>query len=441
MDYDLVGFLLIGAIVLIVAATVSARPGFPFPQRLFMAAIVLRLIGSTARYEVLHRLYDGVGDASGYYKVGWALAQRVWQLDFSVLAAEQWFGGPRHWWGTSVLHNLSGIVLSFIGPTMRGEFLVFSLLAFAGLFMMALAVHRLAGARAGVLFATFVWLWPSLWFWPSSVGKESVIIFAIGLVVLGFAGDGRRMRWLPYLGGLGLAFAVRPHIALALAATSGAGSWLGAQRKMTISRLFQALALAVILLLTFRAFSSEFGLIDADLEGVQEFVAYRAQQTLLGGSSLGAVPSGVLALPLAFINIWLRPLPWDVHNAMALLTAIEVALLWALIFWRRRDLGLGLTRWRHHRLLQFAVPFLFGFTAMIGLTFGNLGIIARQRSILFPFMFLLLCSTALFRQTAREEAEPPVPISASVPDDDPLPGVAALGDDGHHEGGRLWAQR
>ena len=403
MGYNLLGFLLIGAIALVTAAFVSSRPGFPFPQRLFIGAVVMRLVGSTVRYEVLQRLYDGIGDASGYYAYGLFLAQSVWQLDFTVLSAEQWFDGPRHWWGTSALRNFSGIVLAIIGPTMRGEFLFFSLLSFAGLTMMALAVYRLAGSRAGITYAAVVWFWPSLWFWPSSVGKESVIFLAIGLVVFGFAGNGDRIRWLPYLAGLAVAFSIRPHVAVALAATTGIGLWLGSWRRLTPARLLQTVAIAAVLLITFRGLSSEFGLIDADLEGVQEFVSYRAQQTLFGGSSLGAVPTGILALPRAFINIWLRPLPWDIHNAMALLSAAETALLWFVIYRRRRDLALGLKSWRKHRLLQLAVPLLLLYTMMIGLTFGNLGIIVRQRSPLLPFLFILLTSSLLFAR--RRESE------------------------------------
>ena len=143
MTWDLLGFLVIGAVALVGAAALASRPGFPFPKGLFVGAVALRLVGSTARYEVLQRLYDGVGDASGYYASGWILAQQLWQGDFSILSTDYWLDGPR-WWGTPAIRNLSGIVLSVIGPTMRGEFLIFGLLSFAGLVLMALAVVRLA---------------------------------------------------------------------------------------------------------------------------------------------------------------------------------------------------------------------------------------------------------------------------------------------------------
>ncbi len=46
--------------------------------------------------------------------------------------------------------------------------------------------------------------------------------------------------------------------------------------------------------------------------------------------------------------------------------------------------------WRSHALLRIAVPFILVYTASLGLMVVNLGIIARQRIFLFPFLFLLL---------------------------------------------------
>jgi hypothetical protein len=41
-------------------------------------------------------------------------------------------------------------------------------------------------------------------------------------------------------------------------------------------------------------------------------------------------------------------------------------------------------------MLRFALPLLLGYTFMIGMTFGNLGIIARQRAPMFPFLLMLM---------------------------------------------------
>ena len=99
---------------------------------------------------------------------------------------------------------------------------------------------------------------------------------------------------------------------------------------------------------------------------------------------------------MAFVNIWMRPFPWDVHNVMSLFSALEVLFLWAFAATRYKVVLLALRRWRKDRLLAYCVPLLGGYTLMIGLTFANLGIIARQRSPLFPFVFMLFTAAGAY---------------------------------------------
>jgi hypothetical protein len=131
------------------------------------------------------------------------------------------------------------------------------------------------------------------------------------------------------------------------------------------------------------------------------------------------------AVPVAFVNIWMRPFPWDVHNVMALFSAVEVLFLWVFAAKHRKVVIQALKHWRHDRLLAFSLPFLAGYTLMIGLTFGNLGIIARQRSPLFPFVFMLLTAAGAYagnrywrqapqRERAPGRQRPPVEAAARL---------------------------
>jgi len=406
-------FLLLTTLALGAAVILGRRPGTRVPAWLLLVAVALRIVGSTVRYEILFRFYSGLGDAVQYYQEGLTLSRYILSWQISPLSPDFWLQGA-NWWGTQFLTRLSALVLTFIGPSMRGEFLVFALLSLLGLVAIARAYHRIQPDRAAP-YATWLFLWPSLWFWPSSVGKEAVLLLAIGMTTLGYIGKtGQRIRWPLYAAGLGLAFCIRPHVAALLALATGTAQWLGAWQRLSLRRITEGLGVLALAILTFSGMRAQFGLEDADLEGFKEFVVYRSEQTLKGGSNIGTVPLSPIGVPLALVNVWLRPFPWDVSNATMAFAALEVLVFAILIWRRRRGLRANLAKWRRDRLLRFAVPLVVGYSLMIGLAFGNLGIIARQRTPIFPFVFMLLLSAPQRPRSAPSSGEiEPTPLQAS----------------------------
>jgi hypothetical protein len=407
VSYNLIGVVVVSAVVLTIAYGFAYSSRNPFPPALLLGAVILRIVGSTVRFDMIRLFYGSLADAQRYFNTGRELSELFWSFDPWVFTYDFWFG-PGRWWGTAFLERLTGIVISLIGPSMRGTYLVFSLLSFAGLYLIALAVYRRRPGAGAVRFAAWIWLWPSLWFWPSSIGKEAVTILAIGLAFYGYAGRRKGIRWIPYLAGLGLAFALRPHVGGALALATVVAYWFQSWSRPGPRRVVEALAAVFLAFFVLSAMAQQFGLGDADLEGVQEFVTYRTGQTLEGGSAIGQGPSGLAAVPVAFVNIWMRPFPWDVHNVMALFSAIEVLFLWVFAAKHYKVVVLAVKHWRRDRLLAFSLPFLAGYTLMIGLTFANLGIIARQRSPLFPFVFMLLTAAGAYagKRYWREVPQP-----------------------------------
>jgi hypothetical protein len=403
--YNLLGFLLLSVLALGVTAAASNRSWVP--AKLLLLAVVLRIIGSMARYAILFRFYNGLGDAVRYYNEGLDLARGLWGFGTSILSLSYWIPQFGQWWGTLFLVRISGAVLSVIGPTMRGEFLVFSLFSFLGLYAIATAFHNTGlGRTRSLLFAGMIWLWPSLWFWPSSVGKEAVIMLAVGLVTLGYVGKEDTIRWVPFAAGIGLAFCIRPHVAAVLAMAAMGAHWISGWGRLTPRRLLESIAAFILVIVAFNGMRAQFGLADADLEGMVEFVQYRSEQTLEGGSNIGSVPLGPTGIPLAFINVWMRPFPWEAHNMTSAIAAVELAVFWFLVWRQRRGVLFTVRNWRHHRMLRFAVPLLLVYTLMIGLTFGNLGIIARQRAPMFPFMIALLVAAPQWAQGAGRQSAP-----------------------------------
>ena len=392
MTYEVVGFLIVALLAVVFLPPLLGRAGLPVSVGLIRAAICLRVVGSLARYWVLYGIYGGVGDATGYYGRGLRFANRLWAGDLSVFSARQWFDSSG-WWGTDFLRNVSGIVVSLVGPSVAAAFLAFSLLAFLGLFAIVLAIWRGSGDERTTRAAMLIWLWPSLFFWPASIGKEAFLTFAIGLAVLGYVGREQKISWGFLVSGIALVFCVRPHYAGAVVVSMGIAHLIptwnqhgGLRKAVELTGILIAMAGTLV------AAQGALGLGDADLEGLREFVEFRGGQTLQGGSSIGALPSGPLAPLQAFVNIWMRPFLWEAHNILSIFAALEIAALWAIVWRFRRDIWALVKDWRHSRFYRFAIPFWAGITLMLGLNFGNLGIIARQRSLAFPFFLAMIAA-------------------------------------------------
>lgn len=411
MGYNEAAFLILAALALAGGAAAGGRVATWIPPRLLLAAVALRIVGATARYEILWRFYDGVGDAVGYYWNGLRLSGVILNNPFVLVTPGFWLAHS-NWWGTEFLKRISGVFLTFSGPSMRSGFLIFSLLSLGGLLALAAAFHHVHPGRHAQRYAAWIFLWPSLWFWPSSLGKEAVLVLGIGLAAYGYAtAQQAGWRWAIFIAGLGLAFCIRPHVALVIAIATATAYWFGSWGRLTVRRVFEMVVIAILCTVAFAGMRSQFGLEDSGFEGMQEFVEHRSEQTLQGGSNIGAVPLGVSGVPIAFVNVWMRPFPWEAHNATAAFSALEIAVFWVLVWRRRRTVMFALRRWRRHPLLRFAIPFLFLYTLMIGIVFGNLGIIARQRAPIFPFLLMVLAAAPRHetarRQTARRTRTDP----------------------------------
>ena len=389
MAYDFLGFALVAALAIAAGSALALSRRNPFPPKLVVAGVLMHVAGSVARYDMMRAFYGGAADANRYYYIGLDFARRAWSLDLSVFGPAFWFGGIDRWWGTPFMEKLTGVVLTFIGPTRRGAFVAFAMLAFLGLYWIALAAYRVQPGPGAVRFAAWTWFWPSLLFWPSSIGKEAVTIFAIGLVTVSYVGRQGRIRWLPYLAGMGLAFALRPHVAGVLALATAGAYWLQSWKRPSPRRIAESILAAALSLVVLSGMSAQLGF-EPDLEGVQEFIDHRSDFTARGGSQIAGAPTGPGAIPMAFVNIWMRPFLWEAHNVMALISALELTLLWVLAWRHRKALRRAFAGWWHDRMLSFSLPLLLGYTVMIGLTFANLGIIARQRAPLFPFLILFI---------------------------------------------------
>ena len=87
--------------------------------------------------------------------------------------------------GTGAMRIISGVVSVFTGSNLTAKFLVFAWLGFLGCYLLYRAFETALPNADHHRYALLIFLWPSLLFWPSSVGKDCVDAADAGPRVVG----------------------------------------------------------------------------------------------------------------------------------------------------------------------------------------------------------------------------------------------------------------
>jgi hypothetical protein len=355
--------------------------------------LFLRFISSYFRWQ-------GAADAIGYHNVGVRLSRSFRQLQFDVDTG-------REIPGTGTVRYLSGLVSVVSGTDIFAKFLIFTVLAFLGTLLFYAAFRRAIPDGDRKRYALLIFLWPSFAYWPSSIGKESVLVFSLGLVAYGAAGAfTNRAGGLPVLAaGLFGVVMVRPHVGLiALVAVITAYVFV---RGTGGSRVLSLTKITVITLLLLGGSiiatrTAEFlNLENLSTDTVSSARIDTEQQTTQGGGAFVPVRADTPAgFPAAIGTVLFRPFPCEAGNNNAALTGVEGTFLIVL-------LGLSWRRLARIPKLILTTPYV-AFAASMILVFcyafsviGNFGILARQRSQLLPFLFVFLALPLVTRAADR----------------------------------------
>jgi hypothetical protein len=309
--------------------------------------------------------------------------------------------------------EFAGMIYYVVGRTRYGGFFVFAGLCFVGTLLFLLAAKIAAPEIERRRLALILLFWPPLLFWPSSIGKDALMVFALGLAALGAAllfGERTRLSGMVPAGlGVVILLLIRPNMALiTLIAMAAAIAWLMARStwraRDTGSRQVMARTLlAMVLLVGIGLALTQAGkLLDsgsdeevASVDAGDSAISVSSLQQTLERTSIGNAKFSAytvrspLDLPLAVPSVLFRPFPWEVNSAAALLGSLDGVMLMIgmAASWRR-------LRSAHRYIganpyLIFASVYLLGF--VIGFSnIGNGAILARERSQMLPFVLIVL---------------------------------------------------
>ena len=389
--------------------------------QLLTTALVVKLAGSLARFLILEVVYKEHGDAYGYHTSGLQYFEQVRSLDFS------WLHPP--FVGTDFMHDITPMLYAVIGPSMLGGFLVFSILAFAGTWCFYRA-HRLAFPDGDSrLYFLLLFFFPTMVFWPSSLGKDALVLFGTGLGTYGLA---RLMRGVPLRGllmlaaGVATTFAVRPAVGAIFAFGVAAGFMIhprpGASpftRPITLLLLGPILVLG--LLFTVRL-ASEFEGYEVTAEAATAYYAETSQNVATGGSSYEpSLPTSPASALQAAVTVLFRPFIYEGNSPLALAAGLEGLALLVLAVWRFRAVLRALKAWRGGMIVT-AVLTSAGLIAALA-AFSNFGLLVRQRAQVLTFLFMIIAAAPRRRQKVTGQTAPQ-PVPARSVQRSTTPGVA-----------------
>lgn len=387
IEQDWLGFVVVLAFVFLVTTLLGPARLQPKVKLLVFTALILRIVGSQLYNLVFSSSRYGGGDYLLYFTRGVQYAERYGQGDFSMFFdSAGWWGGD--WWGTEFIFYLAGFVSSLIGPTLHGLSLVFALLGFLGLVGFAVAFRRMYPHVPVHRYLVWIWLFPSLWFWAAVVGKEAVLLMGLGVAVWGYVGKRGRIQWPLLALGLFFVFAVRPQVAAVAVLSLALGTWFTTGGQWTVQRTVQSIVILLLGVGVIHFALQSIGAGGLNAQGAGSYIARRATTFDPGGSQVGAGGLGWRGAAIGFVNVLFRPFPWEVRNVTYLISSLEVWGFWLLFGVYRRNVLQTVRGWRADRLVAMSASFVLLYATTLGMTVGNLGIIARQRVFLFPFLFI-----------------------------------------------------
>ncbi len=387
---------------------IARAEGDPRLVTLAMAALTLHFLGAVAQILVDNHVYHGIADFTGYVHQGAVLAGNFSHFDFTTKGAD--LHGII---GDGSVSIVTGVVYTIIGVNELGSFFVFGWFAWLGTLFFYRAFCVTFPEADHRRYALMLFLLPSLLFWASDVSKEALVMFGLGVAACGTARILARQRrgYLLVAVGTAMGVATRPNeFALLLGSFAVAMFFRrrDSRRQLrTTRRLGSFVFMAVILLVT-GLLLHKFLRGDSSVSNLLNKTHHNNSGQGAGfGSSNVAYSSDPLYYPRDIYTVLFDPLPITAGSFTQLIAGGENTVILVLVLTSLRRLRVAFRAGRERPYVivcgLYTAGFIYSFAAL-----GNLGLIDRERTLLLPFLLVLLSiPVAPKRQPPRYPWEKP----------------------------------
>jgi hypothetical protein len=388
-----IGFIAVPILVVLCLIPILAvTQGDQWLRRCMILGLGAKLASASIYMLLGARLYGWSIDVYGYMNEGSKWANQVRTLGEAPMLLPVW--------GTNFITMLTGSLELLFGRSFATLAVLFSIAAYWGQYFFYRSFTAAFPKADRKFAAALIFLVPSLVYWTSMVGKDALFCLGTGLATYGFVQISSRLNvagLVMLFSGLLIDRLARSHIATVVAVAATLAMLLGRNIRGAFGAAIRLLVLPVVLACTvyigFHA-SQEW-----EIRDLQQGVA-RQERALrdnsIGGSAFSQSGSLLARLVLA-PTLLFRPFPWEIRSWQAGLSALEGAWLFGLFWQRRRSLMNLVAAMRQSPLMVYSVIFIFIFVFAMAPGISNFGLLVRQRAMMLPFSFFLLCSAEVSR--------------------------------------------
>lgn len=263
--------------------------------------------------------------------------------------------------------------------------LIFSFLGFQGMvFYYLTAIENIFGLKNiyfNLTILELLFLLPNCHFWSSSLGKGSVMILGIALIM--FALSNFKKRYLLFVFSLLLVLAIRPHIVFILLICLVICVIVASNIKILNKILIASVLIIVVVFIS--GFVSTFIKSDFTSIFIENSTIYnKAKQLSTSNSGYDINHYNQLFRLITFL---FRPLFVDSPNILGTITSLENVIGIFLFLHLFYMLLKSSIKWNNFMLFSFI--FFFVSSLMLAQVCGNLGIAIRQKAQIMPLFFMI----------------------------------------------------
>lgn len=287
--------------------------------------------------------------------------------------------------GTAFIDSITYYLVNILNTNYLNSTLVFNIFGALGIVFLYHSIHKYLNVLSKYwIVILFI---PSMSFWSAGLGKDSIAFMAVCLFLYAVT-TSKKQNILISVAFFSM-FMVRPHIAFIMLVSFAIYFFL----KSKIHIFFKLLILPFLLgssVVALNFVQDYVGLQDSSLSDVGNYIEQRQGLNQEGGSSLDI---SSMSYPLQMFTYIFRPLPFEAHSIVALITSLENTILLLVLIFISIKSKLNLNSFVKEKNL-WLFTYVFMTCSVLALITANLGIATRQKWMFMPVLIYLFLNEA-----------------------------------------------